>query len=65
VANIFPDTVTVNFDSADHKDTLLADFPSAISNCGSVRVEKVTIPEGETDTFPYTLKQTNNSQLRK
>ena len=42
-ANIIPGTITGNSDTADYKDTVLAAFPD-ISNCGTLKVTKVTQP---------------------
>jgi hypothetical protein len=66
IANIIPGTVTGNSDSADYKDTLLAEFASrvAVSNCGQVKVTKATQPTGGTGAFPYTLARTNNQAVR-
>jgi hypothetical protein len=43
IANVIPGTITGNSDTADYKDTVLADIAGAvsISNCGSLEVEKV------------------------
>lgn len=42
IANVIPGTVTGNSDTADYKDTVLADIAGAIqiSNCGSLELEK-------------------------
>jgi hypothetical protein len=56
--NVIPGTVTGNSDTADYKDVVLA--PLAISNCGNVSVTKVTIPSGQSSTFPYTLDGPGN-----
>jgi uncharacterized repeat protein (TIGR01451 family) len=63
VANIIPGTITGNSDSADYKDTLLADLNAgiAISNCGTVTVTKNTIPGALDGTFPYTLDRPSGS----
>jgi hypothetical protein len=53
-ANIIPNTVTGNSDTADYKDTVLSTFPP-VSNCGSVTVTKTTSPAGLSGTFTYTL----------
>ncbi|HEX3703760.1 MAG TPA: hypothetical protein VHU82_10530 [Vicinamibacterales bacterium] len=53
-ANIIPNTVTGNSDTADYKDTVLSAFPP-VSNCGSVTVTKATTPAGLSGTFTYTL----------
>ncbi len=53
-ANIIPNTVTGNSDTADYKDTVLSTFPP-VSNCGSVTVTKTTDPAGLSGTFTYTL----------
>ncbi len=53
-ANTIPGTVTGNSDSADYKDTVLANF-EPVANCGTVIVKKTTIPAGQTGSFPYTL----------
>jgi hypothetical protein len=66
IANIIPGTVTGNSDSADYKDTLLAEFASriAVSNCGQVKVTKVTQPSGGTGSFPYTLARQGGQPVR-
>ena len=66
IANIIPGTVTGNSDSADYKDTVLADFASriAVSNCGQVKVTKATQPAAGTGSFPYTLSRTNSQPVR-
>ena len=66
IANIIPGTVTGNSDSADYKDTLLAEFASrvAVSNCGQVKVTKVTQPTGGTGSFPYTLARQGGQPVR-
>jgi hypothetical protein len=53
-ANIIPNTVTGNSDTADFKDTVLSAFPP-VSNCGSVTVTKATEPAGLAGTFTYNL----------
>ena len=65
VANIIPATVTGNSDSADFKDVVLGDFASsiAISNCGSVRVTKVTDPVGATGNFDIKLSQSDAGEI--
>src|SRR5262249_13525070 len=66
IANIIPGTITGNSDTADYKDTLLAEFASrvAVSNCGQVKVTKVTQPAGGTGSFPYTLARTGAQPVR-
>jgi hypothetical protein len=57
-ANIIPNTITGNSDTADYKDTVLFDFPT-ISNCGKVVVRKLTDPAGMTGlVFKYKLSRT-------
>jgi Domain of unknown function (DUF5979) len=65
-ANILPYTITGNSDSADMKDVVLADFTDSVSvsSCGTVQVKKVTVPAGQTGTFPYTLARADNSALK-
>ena len=64
-ANVIAATVTGNSDSADFKDTILADTSGVgISNCGEIRVTKDTDPEGGTGTFPYTITRADNSALK-
>jgi hypothetical protein len=68
IANMLPNTLTGNSDTADYKDTVLANFPP-ISNCGSVDVTKYTQdPSGTrfsgTGTFPYTLARSGGANLR-
>lgn len=53
-ANTIPGTVTGNSDTADYKDAVLALFPP-VSNCGTVIVQKRTIPAGLNGSFPYTI----------
>ena len=57
--NVLPGTITGNSDSADYKDTVLADVGSVltISNCGVVNITKATLPAGETGNFSYTLER--------
>lgn len=64
--NVIPGTVTGNSDTADYKDTVLSDVSSLvnISNCGSVKVTKVTLPAGGTGSFGYTLDRTNGRAVR-
>jgi len=53
-ANIIPNTVTGNSDTADYKDTVLRTFPP-VTNCGTVTITKTTDPAGLSGTFTYTL----------
>jgi hypothetical protein len=53
-ANIIPNTVTGNSDTADYKDTVLRTFPP-VTNCGTVTITKTTDPTGLSGTFTYTL----------
>ena len=62
-ANIIPGTVTGNSDTADYKDTVLSAF-EPVSNCGSVKIVKATVPTSQTGTFPYTLARQDGSALR-
>jgi hypothetical protein len=62
-ANIIPGTVTGNSDSADYKDTVLSTF-EPVSNCGSVKVVKVTVPAAQTGSFPYTLARQDGSAIK-
>lgn len=55
-ANIIPNTVTGNSDTADYKDTVLRRFPP-VTNCGSLKVTKITSPAGAAGTFTYTLSR--------
>ncbi len=63
--NVIPGTVTGG-DTADYKDTVLSDVSSLvnISNCGSVKITKVTSPAGGSGSFGYTLDRTNASAIR-
>jgi uncharacterized repeat protein (TIGR01451 family) len=65
VANVIPGTITGNSDQADYKDTVLADISDSltISNCGHVRITKVTEPAGETGTFAYTLERVSGAAI--
>lgn len=64
--NVIPGTVTGNSDTADYKDTVLADLGGAItiSNCGSVHVIKETDPDDLSGSFPYALDQADGGYLR-
>ena len=64
-ANVIPGTITGNSDSADYKDTVLADVGSilAISNCGTVNISKSTQPSGETGNFSYTLQRQSGEDI--
>ncbi|HJU50999.1 MAG TPA: SpaA isopeptide-forming pilin-related protein [Acidimicrobiia bacterium] len=55
IANVIPGTITGNSDQADYKDTVLADIADdiAISNCGTVTINKETIPDGATGSFNF------------
>jgi len=65
VANVIPGTIGGNSDSADYKDTVLADIQGtlAISNCGTVHVTKVTEPAGEVGNFAFTLQRLNGDDI--
>src|SRR5262249_5150951 len=64
-ANVIAATITGNSDSADFKDTILADTSGVgISNCGQIRVTKATLPSGKTGTFPYAVARADNSALK-
>src|SRR5574340_68335 len=64
--NVIPGTVTGNSDTADYKDTILADFSGQIyiSNCGSIKVIKKTAPDGLEGSFPYTIDQADDGAIR-
>lgn len=65
LANVIPMTVTGNSDTADVKDTILADTSGVyISNCGSVQVTKVTNPVGQAGPFPVTLSRVGGGDVR-
>ena len=56
-ANIIPNTITGNSDTADYKDTVLFDFPN-ITNCGTVVVRKLTVPTNQTGlVFKYEVSR--------
>ncbi|MDH3978313.1 MAG: hypothetical protein OEU86_07320, partial [Gammaproteobacteria bacterium] len=65
VANVIPGTITGNSDSADYKDTVLADIGSVvrITNCGTINVRKATQPAGETGNFSYTLQRLGGEDI--
>jgi hypothetical protein len=65
IGNVIPMTVTGNSDTADVKDTVLAPIADkiSISNCGSVKITKVTDPAGGTGSFPYTLARAGGSDV--
>jgi hypothetical protein len=58
-ANTIPGTVTGNSDTADYKDVVLAPF-APVSNCGSVKITKVTSPAGQSGSFGYKLSATGD-----
>jgi hypothetical protein len=55
IANVIPGTITGNSDSADYKDTVLANIAGniSISNCGSITINKETIPDGAAGSFEF------------
>jgi hypothetical protein len=63
--NIIPGTITGNSDTADYKDTVLADIKSVltISNCGVVNIAKSTEPAGQTGNFSYTLERSGGENI--
>ncbi len=65
VANVIPGTIGGNSDSADYKDTVLADIRGAltISNCGTVNITKITQPIGEAGNFAYTLERLGGGDI--
>jgi hypothetical protein len=65
VANVIPGTIGGNSDSADYKDTVLADIRGSltISNCGTVNITKVTQPAGEAGDFVYTLQRLGGGDI--
>jgi len=56
IGNIITGTITGNSDSADYKDTVLADVTEkiSISNCAKVIITKKTLPENDTTSFGFT-----------
>ena len=65
-ANTIPGTVTGNSDTADYKDAVLSAFPP-VSNCGIVKVTKVTNPvglTGPTGGFVYTLARAGGEDVK-
>jgi len=65
VANVIPGTIGGNSDSADYKDTVLADIRGSltISNCGTVNITKATQPAGEAGNFAYTLQRLGGGDI--
>jgi uncharacterized repeat protein (TIGR01451 family) len=65
VANVIPGTITGNSDTADYKDTVLADIGGSlsISNCGRVSITKVTMPAGLAGSFAYTLERLGGAAI--
>ena len=65
VANVIPGTIGGNSDSADYKDTVLADIRGSltISNCGTVNITKVTQPADEAGNFAYTLQRLGGGDI--
>jgi hypothetical protein len=65
IDNVLTGTITGNSDSADYKDTVLADVGSVltISNCGNVNITKSTQPSGETGNFAYTLQRLGGEDI--
>jgi hypothetical protein len=64
-ANVIPGTITGNSDTADYKDTVLADVGDVlnISNCGTLNVTKATEPAGEVGNFSYNLDRTGGEEI--
>lgn len=56
-ANTIPSTVTGNSDTADYKDTILAQTPP-ISNCGTVTIRKETVPDEDPNTTLFGFDRT-------
>ncbi|MHC4218646.1 MAG: hypothetical protein ACYSU7_09355, partial [Planctomycetota bacterium] len=65
VANVIPGTIGGNSDSADYKDTVLADIRGSlsISNCGTVNITKATQPAGEAGNFAFTLQRLGGEDI--
>jgi uncharacterized repeat protein (TIGR01451 family) len=66
-ANVIPGTVTGNSDTADFKDTVLANFGDKVflSSCGAIKVTKATVPAtAPAASFPYTVGQADQGALR-
>ncbi|RPF28799.1 hypothetical protein [Georgenia muralis] len=65
IGNVIPGTVTGNSDTADYKDTVLADVADylTITNCGAVTITKVTDPTGGTGTFDWTLERSGGGNV--
>ncbi len=65
-ANIIPGTITGNSDTADYKDTVLAAFPD-ISNCGTLKVTKVTQPTStppDPKSFAYKVDRSSSDPVK-
>ena len=56
-ANTIPSTVTGNSDTADYKDTILAQTPP-ISNCGTVTIRKETVPDEDPNATLFGFDRT-------
>ncbi|HYI50734.1 MAG TPA: hypothetical protein VEX42_04090 [Microbacterium sp.] len=56
-ANTIPSTVTGNSDTADYKDTILEPTPP-ISNCGTVTIRKLTVPDEDPNTTLFGFDRT-------
>jgi hypothetical protein len=72
IANIIPNTVTGNSDSADYNDTVFFESPD-ITNCGVLKVTKVlkdadgeviSDPDDPATEFGYTVDREDGSDLR-
>jgi uncharacterized repeat protein (TIGR01451 family) len=65
IDNVLPGTIAGNSDTADYKDTVLADIKSVltISNCGVVNMTKATQPSGEVGNFIYTLNRLSGQDI--
>jgi len=72
IANIIPNTVTGNSDSADYNDTVFFESPD-ISNCGILKITKVlkdaaggviSDPDDPATEFEYTVDREDGTDLR-
>ena len=64
-ANVIPGTITGNSDTADYKDTVLADVSGVlnISNCGTLNITKSTEPGGEVGNFSYNVDRIGGGDI--
>ena len=65
IANVIPGTITGNSDTADYKDTVLADITDAITitNCGSLKLLKVDSDQSPLAGAEFTLYESDGDDV--